>query len=281
MLIDGYSIAEKINKKTKSKLIKLKKKGYIPHIVAFLVGHNSASEVYLRQKEKLAKKLGFGFELINFSSKISEKELISTILQVQNQKETAGIIIQLPLPIKFNTYRILSSISLDVDIDCLSDVGLGQLVLSNNIIEPPTAGAVMDILKTQNSSLSGKNIVVIGAGLLVGKPLVMILMNAGATVTVCNKETLNLTKICREADIIITGAGKKNLLRASMVKRGAIVVDAGFSFENGKAYGDSDVAALHKKGVKVTPTPGGVGPITVSKLMYNAAVCAENKKFKK
>jgi len=135
----------------------------------------------------------------------------------------------------------------------------------------------MEIIKYLGIVLSGKKVVVIGSGLLVGKPLVMILMNSGATVTVCNSRTKKLTNYCQEADIIISGAGQSNLLKPSMIKRGAAVIDAGFSFKGGAIFGDADVDGLDKKGVYVTPTPGGVGPVTVAKLMHNAVVCAERK----
>lgn len=277
MLIDGRKIANKINLATLAAVKKMRKNGFKPKIVVFLVGHRSESEVYVKQKEKMAIKLGFDFELKRLSESTKQAILGKAILKEQRKKEVSGIIVQLPLPKHINPYFILSHLLPETDIDCLSDISLGRLILENNLVVPPTAGAIMEILKDQKIDLSGKKIVVIGSGLLVGKPLVMILMNEHATVTVCNSKTKNLTKICREADVIISGAGQKNLINSKMVRRGAVVIDAGFSFSKGKAFGDAEVSGLDKKGVKVTPTPGGVGPATVACLMRNAAICANHK----
>lgn len=277
MIIDGKKIAEKINAATGGMVRKIKKNGFVPKIAVFLIGNRSESEIYVRQKEKLAKKLGFGFEIRRLPESVSQKKLMSEILRCQSHREISGIIVQLPLPKHLDTYKILSCLLPETDIDCLSDISLGRLILNNHIVIPPTAGAILEVIKYLRLNLAGKKIVVIGAGLLVGKPLVMLLMNASATVVVCNKSTKNLLSICREADVVISGAGQKNLIKANMIKKGAIVIDAGFSFAEGKVFGDADVLPLHKKGIKVTPTPGGVGPITVAKLMQNAAICARIK----
>lgn len=277
MLIDGREIARNINKKTAFKLKKLKNRGFTPKIIVFLVGSHKASEVYVRQKERLAKQVGFGFELKHFPATISQSKLTAEILRVQNNREISGIILQLPLPPSLNAYKALACLLPEHDIDCLSDINLGRLILNNYFVEPPTAGAILEIIRHLKINLSGKKITVIGSGLLVGKPLVMMLMNAKATVVVCNSSTKNLARYCREADIIISGAGQNNLLKAGMVKKNSVVIDAGFSYKGGKIFGDAEVNRLDKKGAKVTPTPGGVGPVTVAKLMHNAAICAERK----
>lgn len=273
MIIDGKKIADKLNKKTVVLVKKLKKRGISPKIAVVLVGDSKPSQVYVTQKEKLAKKLGFDFELIKLKNKITTIELKDKIISLQKQKNLCGLIVQLPLPKKINTFEILNCLDYEIDIDCLGAYGLGRLYQDKRELEPPTAGAVMEILKNLKVKFIGKDVVIIGAGILVGKPLATILMQERATVTVCNSATKDLKKKCLGADIIVTGAGVRNLVKASMVKKGAIVIDAGFSFVNGKSYGDADVTALDKKGVWVTPTPGGVGPVTVSKLMFNAAKC--------
>lgn len=278
MLIDGRKIAYKINLATLAAVRKMRKNGFIPKIVVFLVGHRSESEIYIKQKEKMAVKLGFDFELKRLPESTKQEILGKAIIKEQQKKEVSGIIVQLPLPKHIDPYFVLSHLLPETDIDCLSDVSLGRLVLMNNLVVPPTAGAVLEILKDQKVNLSGKKIVVIGSGLLVGKPLVMILMNEKATVTVCNSKTKNLTRLCLGADVIVSGAGQNKLITAKMVKRGAVVIDAGFSFVSGKAFGDADVIGLDKKGVRVTPTPGGVGPITVACLMRNALICAKAKR---
>lgn len=277
MLIDGRKIAENINKTTAEKVKKLKKKGMDPKIAVVLVGNFKPSEIYVTQKERLAKKLGFDFELVKLKATVKEEKLKKIIFSLQTQKNLCGLIVQLPLPKKINVFNVLNCLKSDTDVDCLGAFGLGRLYQAKRELEPPTAGAVMEILKTLKVKFPGKETVIIGAGILVGKPLSTILIQERATVTVCNSATKNLRKKCLNADIIVTGTGVKNLVKTDMVKKGTIVIDAGFSFVNGKSYGDVDATALNKKGVYVTPTPGGVGPITVSKLMYNAAVCGEMK----
>ncbi len=277
MLINGKKIAENLNKKTLELVKKIKKRGLSPKIAVILVGGSKPSQIYVAQKERLAKKLGFDFELIKVDTKINTEGLKQMIVNLQKQKNLCGLIVQLPLPKKINTFEVLNCLDYEVDIDCLGAYGLGRLYQDKRELEPPTAGAVMEILRSLKVKLPGKEVVVIGAGILVGKPLATILMQERATVTVCNSATKDIKKKCLGADIIVTGAGVKNLVKANMVKKGAIVVDAGFSFENGKVFGDADVNALDKKGALVTPTPGGVGPVTVSKLMFNAAKCGEIK----
>ena len=142
---------------------------------------------------------------------------------------------------------------------------------------PPTPGAVITILEELAVELRGKNVTIIGTGALVGKPLAIILMNKGASVTTCNSKTKNIKEKCLAADIIVTGVGKKDLLRDDMVSAGAIVIDTGIAFENGKVYGDVNVAEVAEKAAFVTPTPGGVGPITVALLLWNTVLCAEKK----
>lgn len=277
MLINGRKIADKINKATARKMAVLRRRGLAPKIFVFLIGHRPESEVYVRQKARLARHLGFEFELIRFDAKAKEKNVIKKINAVQRQRETVGLIVQLPLPPKMSADNILSKILPDFDIDCLTDANLGRLVSGRLGLEPPTAGAALEILRALKIKLAGKKIALIGAGLLVGRPLALILAGSQATITVCNSATRDLKKICLASDIIISGAGKKNLIKPGMVRRGAVVIDAGFSFGRAGAFGDADVVGLDKKGVRVTPTPGGVGPITVANLMRNAAICAEEK----
>lgn len=281
MLINGKKIAEKLNKTTANKVKKLKKAGLSPKIAVILVGDSKPSQIYVMQKERLAKRLGFDFELIKPSFKVTTQGLKNLIVSLQKQNNLCGLIVQLPLPKKIKKDEVLNSLATEIDIDCLSAQSLGRLYQAENFVEPPTAGAVMEILKSLKIKFPGKEVVIIGAGILVGKPLATILIGERATVTVCNSATKDLKKKCLSADVIVTGAGVINLVKANMVKKGAIVIDAGFSFVNGKSYGDADVVALDKKGVFVTPTPGGVGPVTVSKLMHNAAVCGKMKLDKK
>ena len=277
MLINGKAIARKINQKTAEKVRWMKEKWFNPKVAVILVGDGRESEIYVRQKEKIAEKLGFDFEVFRFSTRVKEEDLLKEIMAIQIRKDTVGVIAQLPLPKNLDQQKILSSILPEVDVDCLTEVNLGRLLLKNNFLEPPTAGAVMEILRDLKIRLPGKDVVIVGAGLLVGRPLAALMMKERATITVCNSATKNLVKKCLSADIIVSGVGRKNLIIGRMVKKGAVVIDAGFSFERGKIFGDVNARGIDKKGAWVTPTPGGVGPVTVAKLFWNAALCAERK----
>lgn len=278
MIINGKEIAKKINQKTAQRIKKINKIGYHPEIAVVLVGQRKESVIYVRQKEILAKKLGFNFYLINLPTNISQNEVVKEINKIQRRPQLCGLILQLPLPKHLDPDALLREIRPEYDIDVLSEINLGKIFLNSCFLEPPTAGAIMEIIKSFNINLAGKKILLIGAGLLVGRPLMMILMNKRATVVSTNSSTKDLSSYCREADIIITGAGVKNLIKPNMVNTGAIVIDAGFLCDkSGKVFGDADVAGLDKKKIWITPTPGGVGPITVAKLMQNAILCAEFK----
>src|SRR3989339_709408 len=179
---------------------------------------------------------------------------------------------------KIDTAKILNTIKPEIDVDCLSDKNFNKLVVGTNFITPPTPGAIMAILEDLNISVSGKLVTIVGAGALVGKPLALIMNRAGANVSLCDSSTIDTATKCREAGILITGVGKKDLIRGDMIKPGAVIIDAGIDFENNRMYGDVNIAEALAVAALVTPTPGGVGPITVAQLLWNTIVCAENKK---
>jgi methylenetetrahydrofolate dehydrogenase (NADP+)/methenyltetrahydrofolate cyclohydrolase len=179
------------------------------------------------------------------------------------------------VPEELYTAELFNTIHPSIDVDCLTDANLGKLVMNTQRIQPPTAGAIMEILKSLKVNLIGKNVCVIGMGILVGKPLANLLINARASVTTCNSKTKDIEKKCLEADIIISGVGKPNLVKGTMIKKGAIVIDAGVSIVKNKTYGDVKVEEVLKKARFVTPTPGGVGPVTVALLLYNTVMCAK------
>ncbi len=278
-LIDGYSLAEKILHKTKRKVTLLKKKHIMPHLGVIFVGNDDRSAVYIRKKGEKAKEIGMKFSLFPFEKNIPQKTLIEQIQKIQKKERLTGLIVQLPLPEHLYTPHILNAIDPSIDVDCLTHENLGKLIMKWGELFPPTPGAILDIIHSEQIDLVGKKVVILGAGALVGKPLSLLLMNERATVTVCNSATINIKKICKQADILITGVGKKDLVRGNMVKKGALVIDAGICFENGKIFGDVNVREIEKK-ASVTPTPGGVGPLTVAKLLWNTVVCAEKNSKK-
>lgn len=273
-IINGRTIAKGILKRVKGEVAKLIDQGTTPKLGVILVGHDPASEKYVQKKGEAARKVGMEFALYRYPETITQPQLETEITRIQNDPTLSGLILQLPIPEDFYP-TVLTAIDPRVDVDCLTHDNLGKLVMKTNTIVPPTPGAVLSILEHLQIVLKGKTVVLIGAGVLVGKPLAIILMNQEATVTTCNAHTDNLKKFTTTADILISGVGKKHIITADMVKDGAVVIDAGVDFVNQQMFGDVDFDAVQKKAGFITPTPGGVGPLTVARLLHNTVVLAK------
>lgn len=273
-IIDGKAIAKDIHQKTATTVAALKERGITPKLAVILVGDDKASKLYVKKKGEAAKKVGMDFELHEYPSTIEYEALQTEIGTIQKDTTLSGLIIQLPIPENFYP-TILNAVDPRVDVDCLTHDNLGKLVMKTNDIVPPTPGAVMSILESIGTDLKGKKVVIVGAGVLVGKPLSIILMNKEATVITCNEHTEDLKKYTLEADIIVSGVGKKHIITADMVSAGAIVIDSGVDFENNQMFGDVDFENIKEKVAHITPTPGGVGPLTVANLLHNTARLAE------
>jgi methylenetetrahydrofolate dehydrogenase (NADP+) / methenyltetrahydrofolate cyclohydrolase len=264
-IVNGNQIAQQILDQLKRKI---KASGMKPHLAVVLVGDDKPSATYVRKKEEAAKSIGIKFSLYKFPGTISESKLISEIKKIQEQK-LSGIIVQLPLPKNLDKKKVLNALDSEIDVDFLTWESLGKLVIGENILTPPSPGAILEILKYYKVNLKGKDIVLVGMGDLIGKPLTNILLHMPVTLTTCNKETKNLSEVTRSADVLITGVGKANLIKGNMVKKEAVVIDAGVSFIGKKMYGDVNFDEVSKVASIITPTPGGVGPITVAKLLEN------------
>ncbi len=260
-IIDGEKIAdgiiEKIKKKTKGTRLKLS---------VVLVGKDPASLSYISQKEKAALKAGIGFSLYQFPKNTKKEKLIKEIERIS--KDCSGLIVQLPLPFKDCDQEVLNSVPEEKDIDILSEKRLGRFYTGDFYLLPPVVGAFSHITKKEKINLKGKRIAIIGSGRLVGKPLSVWLMAQGATISVVNKSTDDISFFTRKADIVISGVGKQGLIKRDMVKKGVIAIDAGSSFEKGKIRGDFD-KSVYSKASFYTPVPGGVGPITTTRLVEN------------
>ncbi len=281
ILIDGKAVSEKVNQRTIAIVKKLKKKKITPRLEVILVGDDKPSQTYVRKKGEAANKLGMDFELHVLPGKTKMKDLIAKINKIQSNKKLSGLIVQLPLPEHLYVPEVLNTIKPELDVDCLTDINIGKLVMKTNFLTPPTPAAAITILHDLKVEMAGKNVTIIGMGALVGKPMAIMMINEGASVTTINSRTKNTKEKCLTADIIVTGVGRKDVLRGDMVKKGAIVIDTGVCFVDGKMYGDVNVAEVAKKAAYVTPTPGGVGPNTVARLLYNTALCAQKKITKK
>ena len=274
----GKPIAESILATTAQEVVLCKKDGITPAMAVILVGEDKPSQTYVRKKKEAAERVGIDCTIYELPEHITQDELLATLQDIQSNPHLHGLIVQLPLPKHLDTNTLLNAIDPKKDIDCLTNVNLGKLVMKDELIIPPTPGAVMSVLESINIEPAGKNVTIIGVGALVGKPLAIILMNKRASVTTCNSATRDTKEKCLAADIIVTGVGKKDTLRGDMVKKDAIVIDTGVDFEDGKMYGDVHVQEIDEKGARVTPTPGGIGPITVARLLYNTVVCAKHTK---
>lgn len=274
-IVDGKAIAEKIHKATAELVAKLKKKGVSPTLGVILVGNDPASEMYDRMKGAAAEKVGIKFIFKQLPATIAKDALINEIKTIQTDHKLSGLIIQLPLPEELYVSEVLNAIDPTIDVDFLTDTNMGKLIMNTNDLLPPTPGAVFSVLDELKVSLPGKNVAIIGMGALVGKPLATMMINEGASITTINSRTTNVKEKCLAADIIVSGVGKKDIVRGNMVKPGAIVIDVGVSFYNKKVYGDINRDEVLEKASFITPTPGGIGPITVARLLWNTAKAAE------
>ncbi|MFH1188148.1 MAG: bifunctional 5,10-methylenetetrahydrofolate dehydrogenase/5,10-methenyltetrahydrofolate cyclohydrolase [bacterium] len=278
-IIDGKAIALQIRERLAREVAELKIKKITTKLVVILVGDNKASATYVRKKGEAAKQIGIDFCLKEFSKDVSEKELIDAIKEIQKDKKLSGLMIQLPLPEHLNFKKIIDKINPEIDVDCLTETSWGKLVRGSNIFQPPTAGAMLETIKCHKIDLTGKNVVVIGMGELVGKPLTLMLFQENCTITCCNIFTKDLSAHTKNADVVFSGVGKYNLLCGGMIKKGTVVIDAGVSFHEGKMYGDIEFDTVSKKASFITPTPGGIGPITVAKLLENTVKSAKTLSF--
>lgn len=272
-IINGRKIAETILNRLSTQTKVLKEKGITPKLVVVLVGNDLPSQTYVRRKEQAAKKCGLDFELVHLPENIQKTDIISKIRSIQAEAQLSGLIVQIPLPEPLYMAEVLNAIDPKYDVDCLTNENLGKLMMNQADWLPPTPGAVMEVLAAQGVPVTGKNVAIVGVGALVGKPMAIIMMNDRASVTTINSITKDFAEKCLAADIIVSGVGKAGLIRGNIVKPNAIVIDTGVSFSNGIMAGDAVLTEIADHAY-VTPTPGGVGPITVAKLLANTVTAA-------
>jgi len=286
-ILDGKKLSERIlaNLKKEIKNHRLKSR-----LAVISVGENPISQIFINQKEMACEKIGINFKLFKFPTKIKNSELKKEISGIVKNPANSGVIIQLPLPKKFLPEEILNLISEEKDIDVLSENSLGKFYQalpsfsSKNLggqgtlkILPPTVQGILYLFKNYKIDLKGKNVVIVGAGRLVGFPLAIQLLKEKATVSVLNEFTKDAPSFLKKADILISGVGKPNLIKGNMIKRGVIVIDAGTSVKNGRLVGDVDFQSVFKKASYITPVPGGIGPLTVACLLENLVKLLKKK----
>lgn len=289
-IIDGKKVSKQLREKLYDSVQKLKQKEIIPGLVVILVGDDPASNIYVNSKSKAAGKLGIYSETIRLSETTTQQVLLDLITKLNKDEKYNGILVQLPLPKHVDAEIIFRSINPTKDVDCFHPENVGRLVIGNPYLLPCTPAGIIELLKAYNISSSGKNIVIAGRSNIVGKPLANILIQkkdfANATVTVVHSRSQNIENYFKDADIIITAIGKANFLKASMVKDGVVVIDVGINrvpADNEKGYvlaGDAYFDDLLPKVSKITPVPGGVGPMTITMLLYNTIQACKMQNMK-
>lgn len=279
-IIDGRKVRDQIFSNLKQEVEKLKYESK-PKLAFVLVGNNPASHSYIRQKQKACREIGFEYDFKHFPESIQEHELLQVILDLNQDKQTHGVMVQLPLPNHINPDVINSSIDPSKDVDGFHPLNQGIVFLGNfdeqTQLQPCTPKGIIKLLDHYQVDIQGKNAVVVGRSQIVGKPISALLLHRGATVTVCHSKTKDLAAHTKQADILVVATGIRHLVKADMVKEGAIIIDVGFSKVEDDIYGDVDFDSVLPKASQITPVPGGVGPMTVACLMGNLFTAYQNQ----
>ena len=277
ILLDGKALSEKIKEEVKVEVAQLvEEKQITPGLAVILVGNDAASATYVASKAKSCKNAGIYSVVHEMPESITQEELLETIQRMNENPKLDGILVQLPLPKHIDTTIVLEAIDPLKDVDGFHPYNVGRMVSNLDAFLPATPFGVMRMFQEYGIELSGKNVVVIGSSDIVGKPMASLLINAKATVTVCNSRTKDLKAHTLAADIVVIAVGVPYLLKADMVKDGAIVIDVGINrLETGKLVGDADFESLKDKCSHLTPVPGGVGPMTIGMLLKNTVKAAK------
>ncbi|MBN2127637.1 MAG: bifunctional 5,10-methylenetetrahydrofolate dehydrogenase/5,10-methenyltetrahydrofolate cyclohydrolase [Candidatus Diapherotrites archaeon] len=280
VLMNGKALEQKILEQAKIKVIELKKKNIVPVLKVIQVGNDAGSNSYIARKIKSAALVGIDSEHIKLPETVSEKKLLELIDSLNKNKKVHGILLQLPLPKKMKIPDLMELIIPEKDVDGFHPINQGRILLGEKAFISCTPQGIMRLFEEYKIDLTGKNIVMVGRSNIVGKPMTSLLINASATVTVCNTKTKNLAEHTKKADIVIVAAGSPKLLKAEMVKKNVIVIDVGMNKVEGKLCGDVDFEAVKKKSSYITPVPGGVGRLTTACLMLNTIKAAEMQEKK-
>ena len=274
MILDGKKLADEIKASVKKEI---SSKKLVPGLATILVGNDPASELYVHLKVKSCFEVGIKGELHHLPANATEAEVISKIQAHNSNPNIHGILVQLPLPKHLNTANILNSIDPRKDVDGLHSNSMGEIVKGNEKLASCTPKAVIALLEKYKIEIEGKEVVVIGRSIEVGKPLALMLINRGATVTVCHSKTKNVSAHTKKAAIIISCTGVTGIVKGEMIKEGIVVIDVGISKVKGEIKGDVETDSVMKKAAYISPVPGGVGPVTVAMLLKNTVnACVSN-----
>lgn len=275
-VIDGVKLAASIREEVAQRAAKLTAAGIKPGLAVILVGSDPASQVYVRNKVAACEKAGLHSVLEQYAAEMTQEALLERVRALNADSSVHGILVQLPLPAHIDSHLVIETIAAQKDVDGFHVSNAGLLMTGKPLFRPCTPYGVMKMLEAEHVPLKGAVAVVIGASNIVGKPMAMLLQSAGATVTICNSKTKDLSWHTRHADILVVATGKPKMINASMVKQGAIVIDVGINRgADGKLCGDVDFDSVKEVAGAITPVPGGVGPMTIAMLLVNTIEAAE------
>lgn len=281
IILDGKKLSKKIKKQVKEEVAKL---NYKPGITVILVGSDPASEVYVKSKNRNAKKLGMNSNIINMPEDTDFETLIGKIKELNNDDSVDAILVQSPLPKHLDEDKMLEYIDPAKDVDCFHPFNVGKLLIGDSSVAPCTPAGIIELLKEYDIKTEGMNATIIGRSNIVGKPMIPLLLREQCTVTVCHTRTKDLKAECLHSDLIIVAAGRQGLVTADMVKDGAVVIDVGINRiddDSEKGYhleGDVDFDSVSEKASYITPVPGGVGAMTIAMLMKNCLELAKARR---
>jgi methylenetetrahydrofolate dehydrogenase (NADP+) / methenyltetrahydrofolate cyclohydrolase len=277
IIIDGKAVARKIRAEIAARVEQMvSRDGVRPGLAVILVGSDPASQLYVRNKIAACREVGIRSELVELSADVSQAELLRRIDALNTDPQVHGILVQLPLPHHIEMPAVLERIAVAKDVDGFHLYNVGGLVTGNTIFPPCTPYGVQKLLEHEGIDVEGRNVVVVGASNIVGKPLALMLMQQDATVCICHKKTRDLAQFTILADILVVAAGVPGLIIPQMVRTGAVVIDVGINrLPDGRITGDVDFEGVRAKASYITPVPGGVGPMTVAMLMNNTVLSAE------
>lgn len=277
-IIDGKEVSAMIKESVAQQTKELVSSGIKPKLAVVIVGDDSASRVYVNNKKKACEVVGFESVEYALSKDTTQEELLKLIEKLNNDKSVNGILCQLPLPKQIDEEAIITAISPLKDVDAFHAENVGHIMIGNYTFLPCTPAGVMELLKSENIEIEGKNCVIIGRSNIVGKPMSMLLLQKNGTVTICHSKTKNLKEITKSADILVAAIGVAKFVTADMIKPGAVVIDVGMNRdENGKLCGDVDFDDVKQTASYITPVPGGVGPMTIAMLMQNTLMAAKKQ----
>ena len=275
-LIDGVALATQIREDVARRAALLTAHGVQPGLAVILVGDNPASQVYVKNKVAACHKAGLHSVLEQHPSTMTEDQLLDRVRALNHDPNIHGILVQLPLPAHIDAHKVIETIAADKDVDGFHVSNAGLLMTGKPLFRPCTPYGVMKMLESEQATIRGAIAVIVGASNIVGKPMAMLLLAAGATVTLCNSKTRDLGFHTRQADILVVATGKPKMVTGDTIKPGAIVIDVGINRgEDGKLCGDVDFASASQVASAITPVPGGVGPMTIAMLLVNTIEAAE------